>query len=130
MRRSSSGVTSTSSRAAAQAPPAAEAVGERVVAWISGARETLDLALYDVRLPGAVGDAVGGISAEIVRDRVHDRDAERAAESGKDALRDGTRVPGNHIRSSEPAGTDSGKRAAQDAPCHVRGGKRKSRRIV
>src|SRR5215207_7030133 len=38
----------------------AEAVAERVVAWLGEARETLDLALYDVRLPGAVGDAVGG----------------------------------------------------------------------
>jgi phosphatidylserine/phosphatidylglycerophosphate/cardiolipin synthase-like enzyme len=36
----------------------AEAVGERVVAWIAEARATLDLALYDVRLPGAVGDDV------------------------------------------------------------------------
>src|SRR5688572_26298442 len=36
----------------------AEAVGERVVAWIGAARASLDLALYDVRLPGAVGDAV------------------------------------------------------------------------
>ena len=35
----------------------AEAVGERVVAWICGRARTLDLALYDVRLPGAVGDA-------------------------------------------------------------------------
>jgi len=36
----------------------AEAVAERVVAWLGEARATLDLALYDVRLPGAVGDAV------------------------------------------------------------------------
>jgi phosphatidylserine/phosphatidylglycerophosphate/cardiolipin synthase-like enzyme len=35
-----------------------EAVAERLVAWLSDARESLDLALYDVRLPGAVGDAV------------------------------------------------------------------------
>ena len=35
----------------------AEAVADRVVAWLAAARETLDLALYDVRLPGAVGDA-------------------------------------------------------------------------
>ena len=32
----------------------AEAVSERVVAWLGSARRTLDLALYDVRLPGAV----------------------------------------------------------------------------
>ena len=36
----------------------AEAVAERVVAWLGAARRSLDLALYDVRLPGAVGDAV------------------------------------------------------------------------
>jgi len=38
----------------------AEAVAERVAAWLGAARSTLDLALYDVRLPGAVGDRVGG----------------------------------------------------------------------
>jgi phosphatidylserine/phosphatidylglycerophosphate/cardiolipin synthase-like enzyme len=38
----------------------AEAVGERVVAWLGAARRSLDLALYDVRLPDAVGDRVGG----------------------------------------------------------------------
>ena len=38
----------------------ADAVADRVVAWIGGARTTLDLALYDVRLPGAVGDRVAG----------------------------------------------------------------------
>src|SRR5215207_3674081 len=36
----------------------AEAVAERVVAWLGAARRTLDLALYDVRLPDAVGDRV------------------------------------------------------------------------
>jgi phosphatidylserine/phosphatidylglycerophosphate/cardiolipin synthase-like enzyme len=36
----------------------AEAVAERVVAWLGLARRSLDLALYDVRLPGAVGDRV------------------------------------------------------------------------
>src|SRR5688500_15639141 len=38
----------------------AEAVAERVVAWLGAARRTLDLALYDVRLPDRVGDRVGG----------------------------------------------------------------------
>jgi phosphatidylserine/phosphatidylglycerophosphate/cardiolipin synthase-like enzyme len=42
----------------------AEAIGEAVVAWLGEARETLDLALYDVRLPGPVGDAV----ADALRD--------------------------------------------------------------
>ena len=35
-----------------------EAVAERLVAWLDRATVSLDLALYDVRLPGAVGDAV------------------------------------------------------------------------
>jgi phosphatidylserine/phosphatidylglycerophosphate/cardiolipin synthase-like enzyme len=38
----------------------AEAVAERLIAWLHGASRTLDLALYDVRLPGPVGDAVAG----------------------------------------------------------------------
>ena len=37
----------------------AEAVAERLIAWLDAARESLDLALYDVRLPGELGDAVG-----------------------------------------------------------------------
>ena len=36
----------------------AEAVAERLIAWVGEARRSLDLALYDVRLPGDVGDAV------------------------------------------------------------------------
>ena len=35
-----------------------QAVAERLVAWVGDARGSLDLALYDVRLPGPVGDAV------------------------------------------------------------------------
>jgi phosphatidylserine/phosphatidylglycerophosphate/cardiolipin synthase-like enzyme len=38
----------------------ADAVAERVVAWLAAARRTLDLALYDVRLPDEVGDRVAG----------------------------------------------------------------------
>ena len=38
----------------------AEAVGERLVGWLSEASTSLDLALYDVRLPGPVGDSVAG----------------------------------------------------------------------
>ena len=41
----------------AQAP---EAVAERLVGWLGDASRSLDLALYDVRLPGPVGDAVAG----------------------------------------------------------------------
>ena len=36
----------------------AEAVAERLIAWLGEASRTLDLALYDVRLPGPVGDSV------------------------------------------------------------------------
>jgi phosphatidylserine/phosphatidylglycerophosphate/cardiolipin synthase-like enzyme len=35
-----------------------DAIAEPLIAWLSGARRSLDLALYDVRLPGAVGDGV------------------------------------------------------------------------
>ena len=38
----------------------AEAVAGRLVDWLGAASRTLDLALYDVRLPGPVGDAVAG----------------------------------------------------------------------
>jgi phosphatidylserine/phosphatidylglycerophosphate/cardiolipin synthase-like enzyme len=36
----------------------ADAIGATLADWIGAARESLDLALYDVRLPGPVGDAV------------------------------------------------------------------------
>jgi phosphatidylserine/phosphatidylglycerophosphate/cardiolipin synthase-like enzyme len=39
-------------------PP--DSVAERLVAWFAGARRSLDLALYDVRLPGPIGDRVAG----------------------------------------------------------------------
>src|SRR3954452_883478 len=35
-------------------------VAEHLVAWLGEARKSLDLALYDVRLPGEVGDRVAG----------------------------------------------------------------------
>jgi phosphatidylserine/phosphatidylglycerophosphate/cardiolipin synthase-like enzyme len=38
----------------------AEVVAGRVAAWLGAARRSLDLALYDVRLPGDVGDRVAG----------------------------------------------------------------------
>ncbi len=38
----------------------AETVAERLSAWLGDASRSLDLALYDVRLPGPVGDAVAG----------------------------------------------------------------------
>jgi phosphatidylserine/phosphatidylglycerophosphate/cardiolipin synthase-like enzyme len=36
----------------------AESIAARLVAWLGEARSSLDIALYDVRLPGAVGDGV------------------------------------------------------------------------
>jgi phosphatidylserine/phosphatidylglycerophosphate/cardiolipin synthase-like enzyme len=36
----------------------AEEIAELLVAWLAEARRSLDVALYDVRLPGAIGDAV------------------------------------------------------------------------
>jgi phosphatidylserine/phosphatidylglycerophosphate/cardiolipin synthase-like enzyme len=36
----------------------ADAVAERLIAWLGEGSRTLDLALYDVRLPGPVGDSV------------------------------------------------------------------------
>jgi len=45
-------------------PP--DAVAERLVGWLGEARHSIDLALYDVRLPGPVGDAVAGALREAV----------------------------------------------------------------
>jgi phosphatidylserine/phosphatidylglycerophosphate/cardiolipin synthase-like enzyme len=38
----------------------AEAIADRLVSWLGVARRSLDIALYDVRLPGPLGDAVAG----------------------------------------------------------------------
>src|SRR3954465_10314473 len=46
----------------------AEDVAGDLVAWLGGARRSRALALYDVRLPGPVGDAVAG-SIRAARDR-------------------------------------------------------------
>jgi phosphatidylserine/phosphatidylglycerophosphate/cardiolipin synthase-like enzyme len=46
----------------------AEAVAERLVAFLGAARSSLDIALYDVRLPGPVGDEVrGALEAAVAR---------------------------------------------------------------
>jgi phosphatidylserine/phosphatidylglycerophosphate/cardiolipin synthase-like enzyme len=62
-------------------------VGERVVAWLAEARETLDLALYDVRLPGDVGDrvadAIRAAAARGVRVRIAFNQDERPEEDGE-----------------------------------------------
>ena len=38
----------------------AEAIADRLIAWLGAAQRSLDIALYDVRLPGPIGDAVAG----------------------------------------------------------------------
>ena len=38
----------------------AEAIAGRLIAWLGEAKRSLDIALYDVRLPGSIGDAVAG----------------------------------------------------------------------
>jgi phosphatidylserine/phosphatidylglycerophosphate/cardiolipin synthase-like enzyme len=43
-------------------------VADDLVAWLAGARESLDLALYDLRLPGPTGDRVGD-ALRAARDR-------------------------------------------------------------
>jgi phosphatidylserine/phosphatidylglycerophosphate/cardiolipin synthase-like enzyme len=45
----------------------AEAVAERLTGWLAGASRSLDLALYDVRLPGPVGDAVADALRDAIR---------------------------------------------------------------
>jgi phosphatidylserine/phosphatidylglycerophosphate/cardiolipin synthase-like enzyme len=50
-----------------------EAIAERLVAWLAGARAGLDLALYDVRLPGPVGDAVAEALRAAIGRGVHVR---------------------------------------------------------
>jgi phosphatidylserine/phosphatidylglycerophosphate/cardiolipin synthase-like enzyme len=38
----------------------AESIADPLIEWLGAARESLDLALYDVRLPGSIGDSVAG----------------------------------------------------------------------
>ena len=64
----------------------ADAMAARVVSWLAGARESLDLALYDVRLPGAPGDAVAdairAAHARGVRVRIAFNQDERPPDDG------------------------------------------------
>ena len=63
-----------------------DAMAARVVSWLAGARESLDLALYDVRLPGAPGDAVAdairAAHARGVRVRIAFNQDERPPDDG------------------------------------------------
>jgi phosphatidylserine/phosphatidylglycerophosphate/cardiolipin synthase-like enzyme len=58
----------------------AEHVAARLAGWLAEARGTLDVALYDVRLPGAAGDLVAGALADAVRRGVRVRIAFNADE--------------------------------------------------
>src|SRR6476661_1925365 len=51
----------------------AESIADALVAWIAPARTSLDLALYDVRLPGPVGDAVADALRAALARGVHVR---------------------------------------------------------
>jgi phosphatidylserine/phosphatidylglycerophosphate/cardiolipin synthase-like enzyme len=51
----------------------AEAVAGELVAWLGEARRSLDLALYDVRLPGPVGDGVADALRAAMARGVHVR---------------------------------------------------------
>lgn len=66
----------------------AEQVAEEVAAFVDGARRTLKLALYDVRLPGPVGDRVRaalvaaaerGVAVQLAYNLAHSDDAEDSA---------------------------------------------------
>jgi phosphatidylserine/phosphatidylglycerophosphate/cardiolipin synthase-like enzyme len=63
----------------------AEAVGGTLATWLGEARRTLDLALYDVRVPGPVGDELAGTIAAAqargvrVRIAIHDPETRPAA---------------------------------------------------
>jgi hypothetical protein len=66
----------------------AEEIGALLVAWLGEARRSLDIALYDVRLPGVVGDAVA--------------DAIRAAAARGVAVRIAFNVDGGFMRKPLP----------------------------
>ena len=59
-----------------------ESVAERLVAWLGEARAGLDLALYDVRLPGPVGDVVAGALRDAIARGVRVRIASPLLTSG------------------------------------------------
>ncbi len=65
----------------------AEAIAERVVGFLGGAERSLDLALYDVRLPGEIGDRVGNAiraaHARGVRVRIVFNQDERPEDDGE-----------------------------------------------
>jgi len=63
-------------------PP--EATAERLVDWLGAASRSLDLALYDVRLPGPVGDAVADALRAAMRRGVRVRLAFNDDEPGPD----------------------------------------------
>jgi hypothetical protein len=81
----------------------AEEIGARLVAWLAEARRSLDIALYDVRLPGPVGDAVGG--------------AIRAAAARGVAVRIAFNEDGNRAVRPLPPAADRGRRCWRRSAC-------------
>jgi phosphatidylserine/phosphatidylglycerophosphate/cardiolipin synthase-like enzyme len=61
-----------------------ETVAEQLIAWLGATSASLDLALYDVRLPGPVGDAVAGALREAIGRGVRVRIAYNDEEPGPD----------------------------------------------
>jgi phosphatidylserine/phosphatidylglycerophosphate/cardiolipin synthase-like enzyme len=61
-----------------------ETVADRLVRWLGAAQTSVDLALYDVRLPGPVGDAVGGALHDAVARGVRVRIAYNDEHPGPD----------------------------------------------
>ena len=64
-----------------------EAIAERLVSWLEQAQVSLDLALYDVRLPGPVGDAVADALRAAIGRGVHVRIAFNDDDPGPDRAR-------------------------------------------
>jgi phosphatidylserine/phosphatidylglycerophosphate/cardiolipin synthase-like enzyme len=62
----------------------AESTAERLVDWLDGATLSLDLALYDVRLPGAVGDAIADALRRAIGRGVHVQIAYNDEDPGPD----------------------------------------------
>ncbi|HSD80491.1 MAG TPA: phospholipase D-like domain-containing protein [Solirubrobacteraceae bacterium] len=58
-------------------------VADRLIPWLEAAERSLDLALYDVRLPGAVGDAVGDALRAAARRGVRVRIAYNGEDDGR-----------------------------------------------
>jgi phosphatidylserine/phosphatidylglycerophosphate/cardiolipin synthase-like enzyme len=84
----------------------AEAIAERLVAWLERAEVSLDLALYDVRLPGAVGDSVADALRRAIGRGVHLRIASNDEDPGPDERPFEPPPPSTEPHRLEPLGAD------------------------